>query len=79
MKKTRPKKVEALYAKLGKLIAERRLQVGLTQEGLARKIKLSRPAVANMEVGRQRIMPHQLAIIEKALAWPPGKLMRSTL
>lgn len=59
--------LEPCYIRLGKAIVEARVEVGMTQGQLAQKIGISRPSLANMELGRQRILLHHLFMIEKAL------------
>ena len=63
------KKVEPIYIKLSKLIVSRRKELGMTQAQLAKKIKVSRPYLANIEVGRQRIYLHHLLKLERALEY----------
>lgn len=58
---------EALYQSLGEAVAARRKQLGLKQLDLAKKIGLSRASVANIEVGRQKIMLHQAFRLAEAL------------
>jgi transcriptional regulator with XRE-family HTH domain len=58
---------DELYGRLGRSIAEKRGAKGLSQADLARKVGLSRAAVANVETGRQRIMLHQLYAVASAL------------
>jgi len=68
-------KIEPIYHKLGKLIAERRVEVDMTHTDLAIKIHLSRSSVVNIEAGRQRISLHHLLKTEKALGYPFGYLI----
>lgn len=56
---------EPCYVRLGKAIAEARIETGLTQGQLAKKIGVSRPYIANMENGRQRIYLHYIFALEK--------------
>ncbi|MCY4012274.1 MAG: helix-turn-helix transcriptional regulator [Gammaproteobacteria bacterium] len=49
-----------LYRRLGRTVANRRRQLGLTQRDVAARLGLSRASLANLECGRQRIMVHQL-------------------
>lgn len=49
-----------LYRRLGRTVANRRRQLGLTQRDVALRLGLSRASLANLECGRQRIMVHQL-------------------
>ena len=75
-----------LYRRLGREVAKRRQELGLTQSDVAEKLGLSRASLANLENGRQRIMVHQLFALVNALklksildlvpeTWvPPGPL-----
>lgn len=45
---------------LGTLMRAMRLRAGLTQEQIAKKLGVSRPAIPNMESGRQNIYLHHL-------------------
>lgn len=74
-----PPKVEKIYKKLGKLITARRLEMGISHSELSHKIKMSRPAVINMEAGRQRIMLHRVVDLDKALGYPRGYLLQKLL
>ena len=56
-----------LYRRLGRMVAERRRDLGLTQEEVAVRLGLSRASLANLESGRQRIMVHQLFALVNAL------------
>lgn len=67
MKKKAISKIEPIYKKLGKLIVDARHRKGITQEVLALRMGISRPSLANIEVGRQRIALHVLLRFEKKL------------
>lgn len=56
-----------LYRRLGRAVADRRAELGLTQSEVADKLGLSRASLANLENGRQRIMVHQLFALVNAL------------
>jgi transcriptional regulator with XRE-family HTH domain len=56
-----------LYRRLGRVVAGRRDELGLTQADVAAKLGLSRASLANLESGRQRIMVHQLFALVSAL------------
>lgn len=59
--------VERIYKDIGAAIRTSRRAAGLSQRELAKKAKLSRPHLANMERGEQRIWPHHLDKISKVL------------
>lgn len=66
-----------IYKILGELVAERRQNLGMTQQELADALKMSRPAIINMEAGRQRILVHRLMELETALSnYPLYKTLR---
>ncbi|MGC9954508.1 MAG: helix-turn-helix transcriptional regulator [Rhizomicrobium sp.] len=56
-----------LYRRLGRAVAVRREELGLTQQQVGAQLGLSRASVANIENGRQRIMIHQLFGLTNAL------------
>jgi transcriptional regulator with XRE-family HTH domain len=56
-----------LYRRLGRAVAKRREELGMTQGEVAEKLGLSRASLANLESGRQRIMVHQLFALVNAL------------
>jgi transcriptional regulator with XRE-family HTH domain len=49
-----------LYRALGRAIADRRRDRGLSQAAVARAIGLTRASLANLEGGRQRVLLHHL-------------------
>ena len=70
--------VERCYKRIGLAIRWYRVNAGLSQRELAAAVRptrykrgLTRAHIANMERGEQRIWPHQVAIIAKALSLPP--------
>lgn len=55
---------DEFYKEVGKRIKMFRINHGLTQSDLCKRINISRPSLANMEAGRQRIhlfLLHQLS------------------
>ena len=56
-----------LYHRIGRVVAKRRGELGLTQSDVAERLGLSRASLANLESGRQRIMVHQLFALVNAL------------
>ena len=64
-------KIEKIYPKISARILAARISSGMTQWELSRKVKMSRPSIANIEVGRQRIMLHDIFKFSKALKKNP--------
>lgn len=58
---------EEIYKPLGEAVAKRRKALGMTQEELASRVGLSRASIANIEVGRQKMLVHQLCAVADAL------------
>lgn len=69
-------KVESIYRVIGARIATVRKVLALTQADLARRAGISRPSLANIERGRQRILLHQIVIFAKAFGSTPSALMK---
>lgn len=62
------------YAEFGERV--RRAREGrFTQTELARRVGLSRGSIANIEVGRQRVPLHMLAVLARELDVDPATLM----
>lgn len=59
------KTIEPVYRLLGARIEQMRTLLGWTQLELAKKVKMSRGSIANIELGRQRLL---LADVEKFCA-----------
>lgn len=49
-----------LYSELGSAIASRRRTLELTQAHVAARVGISRASLANIEVGRQKVLVHHL-------------------
>ena len=64
-----------LYKQLGETIRARREKAGMTQEGLAKAVRLSRTSVTNIERGRQQLLVHQLLDFATALRAKPHELL----
>jgi transcriptional regulator with XRE-family HTH domain len=61
-----------LYKGLGEMIAARRNKMELNQAELAKQVNMSRASIANIEVGRQRVLVHQLYLLAEALELTDG-------
>jgi transcriptional regulator with XRE-family HTH domain len=58
-----------LYRQLGRKVATRRKEIGLSQAQVAAQLGLTRASLANLETGRQRLMLHHLYRLVRALRW----------
>jgi DNA-binding XRE family transcriptional regulator len=56
-----------IYRLLGEAVARRRKLSGMTQADLAKVVGLSRASIANIEVGRQKMLVHQAYALADAL------------
>lgn len=56
-----------IYIEIGRAISVRRRTFKLTQADLAQRVGISRASIANIEVGRQRLLVHQLYLLAAAL------------
>jgi transcriptional regulator with XRE-family HTH domain len=72
-----PKKQVRLYSAVGLQIREIRIEKGITQEALARRVKLTRTSLTNIEKGRQKLLLHTLMDIASALDVPAAELLRA--
>lgn len=64
-----------VYPEIGKMVAQRRKTLGMTQEDLAPQIGLSRTSLANIERGRQKVLVHQLFALASALQMETADLL----
>jgi transcriptional regulator with XRE-family HTH domain len=64
------------YSQFGKNVRSCRGDLNLTQEELSARLNLSRSSIANIELGRQKILLHQLFDLAKALEVDPLDLVR---
>lgn len=66
---------DPIYKEIGELIRRRRKHLGLKQENLARELGISRGSLANIEIGRQSVLVHQLYRFATALKMSPIELL----
>jgi transcriptional regulator with XRE-family HTH domain len=59
-----------VYKHIGDVIRQRRKQLGLRQHHLAAKLGISRGSLANIEIGAQGVLVHQLYKFGAALNLP---------
>jgi transcriptional regulator with XRE-family HTH domain len=69
-------KFEIMF-KFGKLVRERRKQLGLSQEKLAEETGCHRTYIGMVERGEKNLTLTNIVRISKALRLSPSKLMRS--
>ncbi|WP_206857528.1 helix-turn-helix domain-containing protein [Candidatus Enterococcus mangumiae] len=62
----------------GKILKEKRKQLGITQEDLAKKLNVSRSAISNWEIGRNYPDIHTLVEISALLAVSLDELLENT-
>lgn len=58
---------QSFYAEVGRRLYRARRRAGLTQEGLAELVGLSRTSITNIEKGRQKLLLHTLGDLAKVL------------
>lgn len=68
--------IEPVYRLVGRRVKEVREFLGWTQEQLAERLELSRPSIANIETGRQRMMLHDIENICRVFNMTYQKFMR---
>lgn len=67
--------IEPIYVAIGQRVMEERHKAGWTQHDLACQVGLARTSVANVELGRQRLMLHHVLAFSDVLSIPPGELL----
>lgn len=68
--------IEPVYRSLGAKIEQLRTTLGWTQDELAKKTRLTRGSIANIETGRQRILLHDVETFSMAFNVSPKILLR---
>jgi len=67
--------VDRFYAQLGERIRDLRRKRRLSQDALAKCVKLNRTSVTNIERGRQKVLLHTFVDFARALCVKPGLLI----
>lgn len=70
------KPIEPVYRLLGARIEYLRTMLGWNQQDLATKVGLTRGSVANIELGRQRLLLHNIETIAAAFQQTPKQLLK---
>ncbi len=68
--------LEPIYRQFGSKIESLRMSLGITQMELARRVGLTRPSIANIESGNQRILLADVERFAEAFGTSPKFLMR---
>ena len=63
--------IEKIYQHIGGVIKRRRKALRLKQEDVAKRLKISRGALSNIETGRQGVLVHQLYRFADVLGLQP--------
>lgn len=67
--------IEPIYVALGAAVFKQRCLAGWTQQDLAGQVGLSRTSIANVELGQQRLMLHQIVALADAFSISVGDLL----
>ena len=70
------KLVEPVYRQFGAKVEAMRAVMAITQADLAKKVKLTRASIANIEAGKQRILLADVEKFAEALGMSPRSLMK---
>lgn len=68
--------LEPCYRLLGARIEMLRSTLGWTQDELAKKVKLTRTSITNIEAGKQRILLHDVERFSQAFGVQPKVFLR---
>lgn len=67
--------MEEFYREFGARLRSTREAAGLSQAELSARVRLSRPTVANIELGNQRVTLHKFVALATALGASPSSLL----
>ncbi len=70
------KLVEPVYRQFGAKVEAMRAVMAITQQDLAKKVRLTRASIANIEAGKQRILLADVEKFAEALGMSPRSLMK---
>jgi transcriptional regulator with XRE-family HTH domain len=69
------REIDDFYVTVGSKVRSMRINVGISQMMLAKRIGFTRSSVANLEAGRQRVALHLFVRIAHALGSDPCQLL----
>ena len=67
--------IEDVYQRIGDVVRTLRIEAGWTQADLACQVRLTRASIANVELGRQRLMLHQIVDLAEVFRVPVGRII----
>lgn len=67
--------IEDVYQRIGDVVRSLRSEAGWTQADLACQVGLTRASIANVELGRQRLMLHQIVSLADVFSVPVGQII----
>ena len=67
--------MDTVNLKIGEAVRKRREEMGLSQEDLANKLDLQRPAISQIESGQRKVSAEELLSLSKNLNLSMGQLM----
>ena len=67
--------VDEIYGHLGAVIKKRRKILNLKQHDVAKRLRISRGSLANIETGRQGVLVHQLYRFAEVLGLQPSDFL----
>ena len=65
-------------SRLGRLVAQRRTEAGMSQKAFGDALRLSRTSIANIECGRQAVSVYTVYVMADILRRDPADLMPSS-
>lgn len=70
------KVIEPIYILFGARVRQLRDALDISQEELAKRVGLERTSISNIEIGRQRILLHDVEKFAKAFKIPERSLIK---
>jgi transcriptional regulator with XRE-family HTH domain len=70
------KPIEACHAAVGVRIRALREALDLTQEDIAKRVGITLASIANIEIGRQRLLLHNVEDFARAVGTTPKNLLK---
>ena len=59
--------IEPCYPEIGAWLKQERERLGLSQQDVSVMLRLSRPSIANIEAGKQRLLYHQVLEMQEMI------------